>query len=106
MQWRNVVLAVWCTLLNGRWWWWWWCDDDDDDTSIIRNFGSHLRLSRRHIPEDLDSLATPLREPEILQNLAALKFEVVRETVRGDPMAGETGCLLLSRGNRTSRPGI
>jgi hypothetical protein len=79
---------------------------DDDDTRILRNFGSHLRLSRRHIPEELDSLATPLREPEMLQNLAAFRFEVVREMIPGDPMAAETGYWLLSRGNGKSRPRI
>ena len=81
-------------------------DDDDDDTRVLRNFGSHLRLSRRHIPEHLDSLAILLREHEILQNLAALRFEVVRESVRGDTKAGQTGHWLLSRRNRKSRPGI
>ena len=81
-------------------------DDGDDDNRILRNFGSHLRLSQRHIPEDLDSLATQLREPEILQHLASLKFEMVCETVHGDPMAGETGYWLLSRGNRNFRPEI
>jgi hypothetical protein len=80
--------------------------DYGDDMRILQKFGSHLRLSLRHTPEDLDSSATPLREPEILQNVVSLKFEVVRETVRGDTTAGETGYWLLFRGNRKSRPGI
>ena len=77
-------------------------------TTIWESFENSAAIcdSRRHIPEDLDSLATPLRQPEILQNFAALKFQFVRETVRGDPMAGETGYWLLCRGNGKSRPGI
>lgn len=64
-------------------------DDDDDDTRILRNFGSQLRLSRRHIPEHLDSLATLLQEPEILQNLPpsylklfARRYVVTRRLIR------------------------
>jgi hypothetical protein len=76
-------------------------DDDDDDTVILRNVGGHLKLLLRYILEDLGSLATPLREPGILRNLAALRFEVVRDT-----MADETGYWLLSRGSRKSHPWI